>query len=60
VEGAADADGRSASIWDTFSSRSGKVAGNDTGSIAADYYHLYQSDVQLMAALGIKHYRCAC
>jgi beta-glucosidase/6-phospho-beta-glucosidase/beta-galactosidase len=57
VEGASDADGRAASIWDTFSATSGKVAGNDTGSTAADHYHLFQHDVQLLSALGIKHYR---
>lgn len=57
VEGAADAEGRAASIWDDFSSVPGKVAGNDTGSIAADHYHLFQQDVQLMGALGIQHYR---
>lgn len=57
VEGASDADGRTASIWDTFSATSGTVAGNDTGSTAADHYHLFQHDVQLLSALGIKHYR---
>jgi beta-glucosidase len=57
VEGAADTDGRSASIWDTFSSTPGRVKGNDTGRTAADHYHAFQQDVQLMADLGIKHYR---
>lgn len=57
VEGAAAVDGRSISIWDTFSSVPGKVAGNDTGDVAADHYHRFQQDIQLMAALGIKHYR---
>lgn len=50
-------DGRSASIWDTFGSTPGRITGNDTGRTAADHYHAFQHDVQLMAALGIKHYR---
>lgn len=32
--------------------------GNDTGDVAADHYHLYEQDIKLMVALGIKHYRC--
>lgn len=59
VEGGVELDGRSASIWDTFSSSSspGRIADNSTATSAADHYHLFQQDVRLMAALGIKHYR---
>ncbi|BAZ39207.1 beta-galactosidase [Calothrix sp. NIES-4101] len=57
IEGAVDEDGRKPSVWDTFSETPGKVVNGDTGKIACNHYHLYESDVQLMAKLGIKHYR---
>jgi len=58
VEGATSQGGRSPSIWDTFSAHPGRVAGNDSGAVAANHYQLYQQDIKLMVALGIKHYRC--
>ncbi|KAF8062692.1 BGL1A [Scenedesmus sp. PABB004] len=57
VEGAASEGGRSPSIWDAFSARPGAVAGNATGSVAADHYHHFRDDIRLMVALGVKHYR---
>ncbi|MER5595996.1 GH1 family beta-glucosidase [Streptomyces sp. NPDC002265] len=57
VEGAATVDGRTPSIWDTFSHTPGKVRNGDTGDIAADHYHLYRDDVALMKDLGLKAYR---
>ena len=57
VEGAANADGRGTSVWDTFSRTPGKVRGGDTGDIACDSYHRYREDVALMAALGLNSYR---
>ncbi|MEV0783385.1 GH1 family beta-glucosidase [Streptomyces sp. NPDC050423] len=57
VEGAAAEDGRTPSIWDTFSRTPGKVRNGDTGDIAADHYHLYRDDVALMKRLGLKAYR---
>jgi beta-glucosidase len=57
VEGAVQAEGRGASIWDTFSHRPGTVAHNDTGDIADDEFHLYKSDVHLLRDLGVKTYR---
>ncbi|MFF7328617.1 GH1 family beta-glucosidase [Streptomyces sp. NPDC008150] len=57
VEGAAAADGRTPSIWDTFSHTPGKVLNGDTGDIAADHYHRYRDDVALMKDLGLKSYR---
>ncbi len=41
IEGAAQADGKGPSIWDTFSRVPGKVRGGDTGDIACDSYHRY-------------------
>ena len=57
IEGAVDEDGRSPSIWDTFSHTPGRVDNGDTGDVADDHYHRYQEDVQLMADLGTGWYR---
>ncbi len=57
IEGATTTDGRLPSVWDTFSATPGRVLNGDTGDIACDHYHRYESDIQLMAKLGIKHYR---
>ena len=57
IEGAVDEDGRTPSIWDTFSHRSGKTRHGDTGDVACDHYHRFESDVELMASLGIRAYR---
>ena len=57
IEGAVEEDGRSPSIWDTFSHTPGKVQDGDTGDVADDHYHRYEEDVQLMADLGVGWYR---
>src|SRR4051812_45957734 len=57
IEGAVNEDGRSPSIWDTFSHTPGKVQDGDTGDVADDHYHRYEEDVQLMADLGVGWYR---
>jgi beta-glucosidase len=57
VEGAAREDGRTASIWDTFSHQPGKTINGDTGDVAADHYHRMPADVALMAELGLQSYR---
>lgn len=57
IEGAAFADGRGPSIWDTFSRTPGKVRNGDTGDRAVDHYHRYEQDVALMAQLGLHAYR---
>ncbi|GAA3567277.1 beta-glucosidase [Kribbella ginsengisoli] len=57
VEGAATADGRGPSIWDTFSHTPGRVLGGETGDVAIDHYHRYRDDVALMADLGLQAYR---
>ena len=45
IEGAAQADGRSPSIWDTFARTPGKVYGGHTGDVACDHYHRFAEDV---------------
>ncbi|WP_329625138.1 GH1 family beta-glucosidase [Streptomyces sp. NBC_01255] len=57
IEGAVAEDGRTPSIWDTFSRTPGKVANGDTGDIACDHYHRYRTDVTLMSHLGLQAYR---
>ncbi|MEV6205911.1 GH1 family beta-glucosidase [Kitasatospora sp. NPDC051914] len=57
IEGAAAEDGRTPSIWDTFSHTPGKVANGDTGDIAVDHYHRFREDVRMMADLGLTAYR---
>ncbi|HEX6194375.1 MAG TPA: GH1 family beta-glucosidase [Jiangellaceae bacterium] len=57
IEGAAAMDGRTPSIWDTFSRKPGAVIGDDTGDVACDHYHRFVDDVALMADLGLAAYR---
>ena len=57
VEGAFNEDGRTASIWDTFSKMPGKTVNGANGDVSTDHYHRFQGDVQLMKALGVKTYR---
>src|SRR6266567_4677161 len=57
IEGAATADGRAPSVWDTFSRTPGKVRGGDTGDIACDSYHRYREDADLIKSLGLSAYR---
>src|SRR3954451_8409262 len=57
IEGAVDEDGRSPSIWDTFSHTPGKVEYGDTCDVADDHHHRYQGDAELMARLGVGWYR---
>ncbi len=57
IEGAVAEDGRSPSIWDTFSHTPGKTAGGDTGDMACDSYHRWPEDLGLMKELGVGAYR---
>ena len=57
IEGAASEDGKSESIWDRFAKGPGMVVGGDTPEVACDHYHRYESDLDLIAGLGIGHYR---
>lgn len=57
IEGAAREDGRLPSIWDHFCAQPAKVLNNDNGDVACDHYHRWQSDVDLIADLGVDAYR---
>jgi len=55
-EGATDEDGRSPSIWDTFT-HAGRMPDKSTGDLGADGYHRYKEDVELMSDTGLEAYR---
>lgn len=57
IEGAVREDGRGPSVWDTFSHLPGKINGGGTGDVAADSYHRYKEDIQLVKNLGAAAYR---
>lgn len=57
IEGAAREDGRLPSIWDKFCSTEGKVLNRDNGDVACDHYHRWESDIDLIAGLGVDAYR---
>ncbi|MEV7987610.1 GH1 family beta-glucosidase [Micromonospora sp. NPDC085948] len=57
IEGAAKEDGRGESVWDTFSRVQGSTRNGDTGDVAADHYHRYAEDLDLMRDLGLRSYR---
>ncbi|PJM92469.1 GH1 family beta-glucosidase [Streptomyces sp. CB01373] len=57
IEGAVAEDGRSPSIWDTFSHTPGKIDNDDHGDTACDHYHRWREDVALMGRLGVNSYR---
>ena len=54
IEGARSVDGKGDSIWDTFSDL-GRLA--DPGDIACDHYNRLDSDLDLLAQLGVGGYR---
>lgn len=57
IEGGVHEGGRGKSIWDTFSHTPGKIRNGDTGDRAADSYHRWREDVQLIKDMGLGAYR---
>lgn len=57
IEGAWNEDGKGLSIWDVFSHKPGKTRNGETGDVAADHYHRWREDVDLMSELGLQLYR---
>lgn len=57
IEGAASADGKGPSIWDTFAHRPGTIENGDTGDVAADHYNRLEQDLDLLVQLGVPAYR---
>lgn len=57
IEGAVSEDGRSPSIWDTFSHKKGKIKTGENGDIACDFYHRYEEDISLAKQLNLDVFR---
>jgi beta-glucosidase len=57
IEGSPLADGAGPSIWQRFVRTPGRTASGETGDIACDHYRRWESDVRLMAELGLNAYR---
>lgn len=57
IEGAVAEDGRTPTIWDTFSHTPGAIVDGDTGDVACDHYHRMDEDLDLLARLDIPSYR---
>ncbi len=57
IEGAAREDGKGESIWDRFCRVPGTIADASNGDVACDHYHRLDSDLDLIASLGVDAYR---
>ncbi|MCE7069751.1 GH1 family beta-glucosidase [Dyadobacter sp. CY327] len=57
IEGAVDVDGRGPCVWDKFATIKGKIKNGDDARIACDFYNHYESDIELVHALGFKEFR---
>ena len=57
IEGAAGADGRGPSVWDTFCAEPGRIRDGSSGAEACDHYHRFAEDVALMKGLRLDGYR---
>ena len=57
IEGSPTADGKGASIWDTFCSQPGRIADGSSGAQTCDSYRRYAEDSALVAELGFDAYR---
>ncbi|KAM0831988.1 hypothetical protein ACQ4PT_065182 [Festuca glaucescens] len=45
------------SNWDVFTHKPGTIQDGSNGDIAADHYHRYMEDIELMHSLGVNSYR---
>jgi beta-glucosidase len=57
IEGAAEADGKGPSIWDTFCREPGRIIDGSDGVVACDSYHRWADDLDLLSRLGVDAYR---
>lgn len=57
IEGAAFEDGKGESIWDRFCRAPGAIADMSNGDVACDHVHRLESDLDLIASLGVNAYR---
>jgi beta-glucosidase/6-phospho-beta-glucosidase/beta-galactosidase len=57
IEGAWNQEGKGPSIWDTFSQQVGVIDRNQNGNVAADHYHRWSEDLDLLSILKLNGYR---
>ena len=57
IEGAAKSDGKGPSIWDSFCQVPGAIADASNGDTACEHYDRLESDLDLIASLGVDAYR---
>ncbi len=57
IEGAADADGKGPSVWDTFCRQPGAIADASDGRVACEHYRRWAEDLDLIQGLGVNAYR---
>ncbi|KAL7096303.1 hypothetical protein ACP275_10G072100 [Erythranthe tilingii] len=58
IEGAYKEDGKTFSIWDTYSiTKPAKISDGSNGCLAIDHYNKYKEDIDLMKKLGLDAYR---
>ncbi len=57
IEGATKEDGRGASVIDIFCRKPGAVWQGHTGEVAADHFHRWAEDLELMREIGLQIYR---
>lgn len=57
IEGAYNLDGKSASIWDTFSHEKGNIKTGENGDVACDFYHSFEQDLDLLKSLNMTVFR---
>ena len=58
IEGAWNEDGKGESIWDHFTHhKKHKIKNGENGDTACDFYHRYESDIELMRSMNIPNFR---
>jgi beta-glucosidase len=57
IEGAPMADGAGSCVWHEFSHTPGTTFESQTGDVAADHYHKWRDDIELMKRIGLNAYR---
>lgn len=57
IEGAWNEDGKSASVWDSFSHKKGNIKTGENPDVSCDFYHRYSEDVGLIKQMNFDAFR---
>jgi beta-glucosidase len=57
TEGAWNIEGKGESNWDHFSRLAGKIERSENADVAADFYHRYDEDIDLIKSMNFKIFR---